>query len=149
MLGHAFENALGLVEAGPSEHEVDHTLSVARPRSAQTEARSFRKLWLNTVRLPTGLPFGLPETPGGHIRHSHVCLAQKPFLLFPSVNLCAGAGGEMCGYQQVCHSGCQRHQVATSGHSHVCLAQKPFLLFPSVNLCAGAGGERYSGSLHS
>ena len=25
---------------------------------------------------------------------SHVCLAQEPFLLFPSVNLCAGAGGE-------------------------------------------------------
>ena len=25
--------------------------------------------------------------------HSHVCLAQKPFLLFPSVNLCARAGG--------------------------------------------------------
>jgi hypothetical protein len=31
MLGHAFEDALGLVEAGPGEHEVDHTLSVARP----------------------------------------------------------------------------------------------------------------------
>ena len=33
--------------------------------------------------------------------HSHVCLAQKPFLLFPSVNLCAGAGGEVG--VQYCH----------------------------------------------
>jgi hypothetical protein len=24
------------------------------------------KALVNTVRLPTGLPFGLPETPGGH-----------------------------------------------------------------------------------
>ena len=57
----------------------------ARPRSAQTEARSFRKLWLNTVRLPTGLPFGLPRHQAATSGHSHVCLAQVPFLLFPSV----------------------------------------------------------------
>ena len=54
----------------------------ARPRSAQTEARSFRKLWLNTVRLPTGLPFGLPETPGGHIRPCTCLLGSRAFFCF-------------------------------------------------------------------
>ena len=34
----------------------------------QTSAKSFRKPCKNAVRLPTGRPFGLPETPGGHIR---------------------------------------------------------------------------------
>src|SRR6476619_4062974 len=56
----------------------------ARPRSAQIEARSFRKLWLNTVRLPTGLPFGLPKTPGGHI-HRARCL--KLFVQVPDIRV--------------------------------------------------------------
>ena len=47
----------------------------SRPSSDQTSARSFRKAWLNTVRLPTGLPFGLPETPGGH---NHGVSADRP-----------------------------------------------------------------------
>jgi hypothetical protein len=38
---------------------------VSRPCSCQTSAKSFRKPCENAVRLPTGRPFGLPETPGG------------------------------------------------------------------------------------
>src|SRR6476619_4765736 len=84
----------------------------ARPRSPQTSARSFRKPCENAIRLPSGRPLGFPETPGGHIRPftclvgsrarrsvsfcygreflstALVCLAQKPFLLFPSVSFC-------------------------------------------------------------
>ena len=40
---------------------------------------------------PTGLPFGLPETPGGHIRPFTCLVAQEAFVLFPSVNESATA----------------------------------------------------------
>jgi hypothetical protein len=37
------------------------------------------------VRLPTGLPFGLPETPGGHIRPFTCLLGSKAI---SSVSFC-------------------------------------------------------------
>jgi kynurenine formamidase len=70
---------------------------VSRPCSCQTSAKSFRKPCENAVRLPTGRPFGLPETPGATSGRSHVWSAQEAFVLFPSVNLCAGAGGDKPG----------------------------------------------------
>src|SRR6476620_4830158 len=71
---------------------------VSRPCSCQTSAKSFRKPCENAVRLPTGLPFGLPRHPVATSGHSHVWSAQEPFLLLPSVSLCAGIGdaGRQC-----------------------------------------------------
>src|ERR1700733_13846447 len=70
----------------------------ARPRSAHTEARSFSKLWLNTVRLPTGLPFGLPETPGGHIRPFTCLLGSKAISSVSFFNWRTSAGqAALCG----------------------------------------------------
>jgi hypothetical protein len=74
--GAVFQHVLGALRNCPN---------TARPCSAQTEARSFRKLWLNTVRLPTGMPFGLPETPGGHIRPFTCLLCSKAI---SSVSFC-------------------------------------------------------------
>ena len=75
--------SLGIRQAQVAKKTVGLVLAVltiaSRPSSDQTSARSFRKAWLNTVRLPTGLPFGLPETPGGHIRPFTDGGAVEPF----------------------------------------------------------------------
>ena len=73
-----------------------------RSRSVHTEARTFGKPSLNTVRLPTGLPFGFSETPGGHIRPCTYLLGSRAISSVPSVN---------------------RRLVATSGHA--CFASSP------------------------
>ena len=68
---------------------------VSRPCSCQTSAKSFRKPCENAVPLPTGRPFGLPETPGGHgfkLRCNSIVSHCR------SVKLCGsvlGEGGDM------------------------------------------------------
>src|SRR6478735_7475399 len=77
---------------------------VSRPCSCQTSAKSFRKPCENAVRLPTGRPFGLPETPGGPYPAVH--RGRRGCLIFalPCARLrpirAHGGGGRDCAKQK-------------------------------------------------
>ena len=89
--------SLGIRRAQVAKKTVGLVLAVltiaSRPSSDQTSARSFRKAWLNTVRLPTGRPFGFPDCPGCHMS----VVLRKPASWIKKLRLVGWAGPKAAG----------------------------------------------------